>query len=265
MFGFGLGFIVDYLDDTIKGPADAEEHGLTLLGIVPQFKSKESLISRKSPKDPICESYRTVRNSLKFANLDKPVNSLLITSSLENEGKTISAANLGISIAREGKSVLLVDTDLRRPAIHKLFEMSNSSGITTILAEMDEPFDVIKKTDVEGLSLLTSGPIPPDPGCMVESAKLKQLIRKLTKQYDIVILDSPPILVANDSIVMAGYVDTSVLILESERTTKRALSQVMERLKQADIQLVGTIINKLRIGRSGYNYYYYYHADYYKG
>jgi len=265
MFGFGLGFLVDYLDDTIKTPDEVKEQGLTLLGTVPKFRRRESpLISQRDPKEPVSESYRTIRNSLKFASLDKPINSLLITSSIEGEGKTTTVVNLGISISREGKEVLIMDTDLRRPAIHELFGESNSVGVTTILAEEARPGDAIKETDIKGLSLLTSGPVPPDPGRMVESTKMRQLIRDLAQQYDVVLLDSPPVLVANDAIVLAGCVDSSILVLESEKVTRRAFSQAQELLKGANIQPVGAILNKFKIERGGYYYYYYYKGGYYK-
>lgn len=263
MFGFGLGFLVDYLDDTIKTPDEAKEQGLTLLGSVPKFRrGDDPIISQRGPKDSISEAYRTVRNSIKFASLDKPVKSFLITSSIEGEGKSVCAANLGISIAYEGKKVLIIDTDLRKPAIHELFEVSNSIGITTVLAKEARAADAIIKTEIEGLSILASGPVPPDPGGMVESEKMRQLVKDLTQQYDIVILDSPPVLVANDAIILAGYVDSSVFIIESGRTTRRALFQAKDLLKQARIQ-PASILNKLKTGRSGY-YYSYYRTDYYK-
>jgi len=265
MFGFGLAFLVDYLDDTIKTPEEAKEHGLSLLGIVPKFKKKDNpIISHKDPKDPICESYRSIRNSLKFASLDKPLKRLLITSSSENEGKSTTAGNLAVSFAAEGKKVLLMDTDLRRPTIHELFGVSNLIGITTILAEEAKPGEAIKETDIEGLSMLTSGPVPPDPGLMIESTKMKELIKNLAEQYDIIILDSPPILLTNDAVMIAGYVDGSIMIMESGKTSMRAFSQARELLKQANIEPIGVILNKVRIERSGY-YYYYYKSGYQKG
>ncbi len=266
MFGFGIAFLVDYMDDRIRSSDDAKELGLTFLGTVPKFRRKESpLISQRDPRDPITESYRTIRNSLKFISLDKSVNSFLITSSLENEGKSTTVINLAISITREEKQVLIMDTDLRRPSFHEIFGVSNSTGVSSILAEEAKLDDAIKRTDVEGLSVLTSGPIPPDPGRMIESQKMKQLIKDVTQQYDIVILDSPPILIANDSIILTGYVDGCILVLESRKITRRVLTQGLELLKQANIQLTGAVLNKLKIERGGYYYSYYYKSGYYKG
>ena len=264
MFGFGLGFLVDYLDDTIKTPQEAKDQELPFLGSVPKFRRGEDpMISQRSPKDSISEAYRTVRNSIKFSSLDKPVKSFLITSSIEGEGKSVSAANIAISFAREGKKILIIDTDLRRPQLHGLFGKENSIGITTILVEGSKVADAVKNTNIEGLSLITSGPVPPDPGSVLESQRIRQLIKDLTQQYDVVILDSPPILVVNDAIILAGYVDSSVFILESGRTTRRTLSQAKDLLKQARIEPAGLLLNKLKTGRSGY-YYTYYSTDYYK-
>jgi succinoglycan biosynthesis transport protein ExoP len=266
VFGFSLGFLVDYLDDTIKNPDEAKELGITLLGTVPKFRRKEShIISQRDPKDPISEAYRTIRNSLKFASLDKPIKSLLITSSMQGEGKSTTVVNLGISIAREGKKVLLVDADLRKPAIHEILEVSNSIGVTTILAGEVKLEDAIKRTEIEGLSILTSGPVLPDPAGMIESAKMGQLIKDLAQQHDIVILDSPPILVTNDSIMLARYVDSSISILESGRITRRAFSQARGFFEQANIQLIGVVLNKFKIQRGEYYYYYYYRRGYYEG
>ena len=262
IFGLGLAFFVEYLDDTIKTPDEVKEQDLTLLGTVPRFKRRESpLISQRDPKDPTSESYRTIRNSLKFASLDKPISSLLIASSIASEGKTSTVVNIGISISREGKKVLLVDTDLRMPKLHVPFGLSNSIGITNILAEQVKPGDAIKETDVEGLRVLTSGPVPPDPGSMVDSEKMRQLIEDLVQQYDIVILDSPPILGANDAIVLAGFTGSLILVLESGKITRRALSETRERMRQGNVQLLGSVLNKFSLGMG--SYYYNYKNGYY--
>lgn len=270
--GFGLGmflglmfgFLVDYLDDTIKSPEDVKGHELTFLGTIPRFKRRESpIIFKRNPKDLMCESYRTVRNSIKFASIDKVINSLLVTSSIAGEGKTTTLVNLGISFTSEGKEVLLIDTDLRRPEVHSMFGLPNSIGVTNILAGEAEIEEAIKKTDIEGLSVLTSGPIPLDPGRLLESQKMQQLIKELIQKYDLIIFDSPPVLIVHDAVVLAGYVDGSILVLESRKITLPALTQALALLSQANIQPIGAILNKVRIERGGY--YNYYKSGYYKG
>jgi tyrosine-protein kinase Etk/Wzc len=257
IFGFGLAFLTDYLDDTIKTPDDAKELGLTLLGTVPRFRRGVGpMISGLDPKDPIAESYRTIRNSIRFASLDKPFKSLLITSSMEDEGKTTTVMNLGISFAQGGKRVIVLDLDLRKPKIHELFGMSNSIGITSILLDQIDPLSVIQQTDIEGLNLITSGPLPPNPGIMVESEKMRQLFKVLSRQFDLMIIDSPPALVATDAVVISSYVDGSVLVLECGKLTRRIFSQLHDRLKQANVNLIGAILNKFVLRQGGYYYYY---------
>ena len=266
MFGFGLAFFLDYLDDTIKTPEEIKEQGITFLGTVPKFRKKEHvLISDKDPKDYLSESYRTIRNSIKFVSLDKPVKSLLITSCLAGEGKTTTTVNLGISISREGKTVLLLDADLRKPTLHTLVGLSdNSIGLSTVLSKEAKPEEAIKKTHIEGLRLLSSGPVPPDPGRMVESKRMRQLIEDLSRQYDSILLDTPPILVASDSIALAEYADAAILVLESEKVTRQAFTQVQELLRGAQIKLSGVLLNKFKIMRESYYYYYHYKGGDYK-
>lgn len=259
IFGFSLGFLVDYLDDTIKNPQEAKALGQLFLGVIPKSSKKEGIIiSKRDARDPVCEAYRTVRNSIKFACLDKPLHSLLVSSSIQGEGKSTAVVNLGISFALDGRKVLLIDTDLRNPSIHEIFGETNSMGITDILAGEAIPGDAIKASGIEGLSLLTSGPVPPDPGRMVESATMRDLIKDLAQQYDFIILDSPPILLVNDAIVLAGYVDSVSLVLESGKVTRRSFSQVIDLLQQANIQSCGVILNKFKRRKRGYPYGYYY-------
>lgn len=258
-FGLGLAFLISHLDDTLKTPDDIKGYGLILLGTVPAFRRREAgLISDGDPKGYVSESYRTVRNSLKFISLDTPMKTIVVTSCLENEGKTTTLVNLGISLCRDGKSVLIVDTDLRRPRMHHILGLKNNAvGISTVLSGEATATQAIQDTRVEGLSLLSSGPVPPDPGRMVESEKIRQLIRDLSLHYDVVLLDTPPMLAAGDAVVLAKDVDAMLMVLESERITRRALSQCLDLLKRAGIHPAGAILNKYRIIRRSTYYRYY--------
>ena len=247
IFGFCFVFLQEFVDDSIINPDEIKAAELTLLGTIPKLRSRnDSLITRKDPKDPVTEAYRTVRNRLKFAVPEKTINSLLIISSTAREGRTTTIANLGISFAREGRKVLLIDTDLRSPGVHEIFEVSNTIGVTTILEEDRKPGDAIKMTDIEGLNLLTSGPAPSDPARLIESVKMKQLISDLATKYDLIILDSSPILEVCDALILAGYVDNSIIILESGKTDRKTLSQARELLEQANLQPCGAILNKYK-------------------
>ncbi len=261
IFGFALAFLIDYLDDTIKTPEDAKKHGgFTYLGTIPRFKRKENvLISEKRPNDLAYESYRTIRNNIRFSSLNKPLSSLLITSAFPGEGKTVTSANMSISISREGINVLLVDLDLRRSGIHKLFGLSNAVGVVNLLAGEVKIEDAVNKTSIQKLHVLTAGPIPPDPIGMIESEKMKQLIRDLTQQYDFIVLDTPPILASNDAVVLARYADSSLIVSESGKATFHALTEIKRILEHANVHPIGMVLNKLKLGRGGGEYYYYYY------
>ncbi len=267
IFGLGLAFLIDYFDDTIKTPDDAKRHSdLTLLGTIPRFKKKEdAIISSRDPKDPVSESYRTIRNSIKFSSLDSPVSNFLVTSVLAGEGKTTTSVNLGISITYEGKEVIIVDLDFRKPRIHEVFNIPNATGVTNVLSGEAALPDAAIKTDVPGLNILTSGPIPPDPGRMIESDKLHELIGELKKSYDFVIMDTPPLLVAHDSIFLSPFSDGTILVLESESLTLRAFSQARELLENANVRPLGMVLNKFKAATGSGYYHYYYKKGYYEG
>ncbi len=257
---FGLALLFENLDTTIKTTEDIEKvENVPFLGVIPWMKrSSPHLISKRKLTDPICESYRTIRNSISFSSLDKPLRRILITSAGPQEGKTLTAVNLSIALAREGKRVLLIDTDLRRPAVHKHFNIANTVGITNVLLDEKNVKDAILNTGIEGLSVLPSGPIPPDPARLLESQKMQQLVADLTEKYDILVLDSAPALVVDDAIFISRYMDGVVNVVESGRATVQAVTQMGEVLRAAKAPLLGAILNKQRILNGGYGYYRYY-------
>lgn len=259
LFGFLMGFLIDYLDDTIKTKKDLEKAGATLLGTIPKVKKKDGiLILNKPPKDPLVEAYRSIRNSIKFASLDKPVRSLVITSSITDAGKTTMVSNLAISMAQEGKNVLLLDMDYRQPMIHSVFGLQNHEGGTNVLSQQNNAEEVIQHTDIRNLNILSSGPVPLDPGKLIESNKVKELIEALSARFDIVLIDTPPILVVDDAIVLADIVDEFIIVVESGKETNTVFKQVQERLSFSKISPIGVILNKVQIGRGKDNYGYYY-------
>jgi capsular exopolysaccharide synthesis family protein len=260
--GLGLAFVMEYLDDTIRKVEDLKEFApITLLGAVPQFDEETvPLISTRDPNDPICESYRKIRNYL--TKNKKVINTLLITSAGPCEGKSTTVVNLAISVAREGKKVVILDMDLRRPSLHTYFELPNDVGMEDVLQARIPLDEVIQSTQTEGLSILPSGPPFPDPGRLIESDQMGRLISNLKSQFDVVILDSAPLLVKSDALVLARHVDGSVIVLEGEKTTRRAVHEVMELMAKARIRPLGFVLNRLPIRKGRYHYQEYYYAKY---
>lgn len=268
-FGLGLVFLFEYIDDTIKNPEDlGEVWDAPRLGVIPKFEGEgeRRVIDVLATTHPVSESYRTVRNGLLYASLDKPLEIIAVSSALPSEGKSTFSVNLGVSFAREGKKVLIVDCDLRRPAQHRHFsETSNHQGITDVLTGKLKVNEAIQQTPVPGLSLLSSGPIPTDPARLIESLRLRQLLLDLQKDYDLVIVDTPPSLVVNDSLVLSRVVDGILLVIEAHKTSRKLISDMRGRFASSGIEPIGLVLNKLDFHSSGYGYYYkayrQYHSD----
>ncbi len=260
VFGFGLAFLFEYVDDTVRTPEElGEVWDVPKLGVIPQFKltGDRRVVDELATTHPIAEAYRTIRNGLMYASLDKPLRLIAVSSAVPSEGKSTFTVNLGISFAREGKRVLIVDCDLRRPAQHRNFPLtSNHVGLTDVLTGKTSFEDAVQETTVPNLLTLTSGPTPADPARLVESLRLRQLLLDFRKQYDVVIVDTPPCLVVNDSIVIARAVDGMILVVESGSTSRKLVSEMKNRFDVAGLEPVGVVLNKLDFVSSGYGYYY---------
>ncbi|RME27652.1 MAG: polysaccharide biosynthesis tyrosine autokinase, partial [Deltaproteobacteria bacterium] len=260
VFGFGLAFLLEYVDDTVRTPEELSMvWEVPKLGVVPRFKltGERRVIDELATTHPIAESYRTIRNGLMYASLDKPLRLIAVSSAVPSEGKSTFSVNLGISFAREGKRVLIVDCDLRRPAQHRNFPLvSNHVGLTDVLTGTASFEDAVQETTVPNLSLLTSGPTPADPARLVESLRLRQLLLDFRKQYDVVIVDTPPCLVVNDAIVIGRAVDGMILVVESGSTSRKLVTEMKNRFEVAGLEPVGVVLNKLDFVSSGYGYYY---------
>lgn len=256
----GLSLVFENVDTTVKTSEDiAKIKNVTFLGTIPLIKKGTPLlIAKRELTDPICESYRTVRNSIRFSSLDKPLKRILITSAGPGEGKTLTAVNLSVSIAREGKKILLMDTDLRRSMVHKHFNLGNTIGVTDVLLGEKDIKNAIFKTEVEGLSVMTAGPVPTDPARLLESHKMHQLISDLAEKFDIVVLDTAPALVIDDAIILSQHVDGVVDVIESGRGTVQVVTQMEEVFRLAKATLLGAILNKQKSLRGSADYYRYY-------
>jgi capsular exopolysaccharide synthesis family protein len=263
----GAAFVIEYLDDTIKTPDDVTRvSGLPTLGAIARLKDgagDRQLVASIESKAPESEAYRTLRTNIQFSSVDKPTRTLLVTSSGPSEGKSTTAANLAVVMAQTGKRVIAVDADLRRPVLHRVFGVPNNTGITTALlaGEGASLEGDLRPTVVENLSILTSGPIPPNPSEILGSHRMASLIESLAQLADMVIFDSPPVLAVTDAAVLGRQVDGVVLVADAQQTREQVLARAVSELQNTGANLLGVVLNRLDSRSGGYYYYYYYYAD----
>jgi non-specific protein-tyrosine kinase len=263
----GAAFLLEYLDDTIKTADDVEKVlSLSTLGAISRIEDikelSDSLVTAAHPKAPISEAYRVLRTGLQFSSLSNPVATLLITSAGSLEGKTTTLANLGIVMAQAGKRVILVDTDLRRPVLHKMFGLSNSVGLTTALLEEQQDITAsLQETEVDGLRVLTSGPIPPNPSELLGLKRMADIIQRLKEMADIILFDSPPVLAVADASVLANKVGGVLLVVDAGRTRSEVCRRGKEILDQVGGRILGVALNRISPRGGGYYYYYYYYSQ----
>jgi capsular exopolysaccharide synthesis family protein len=196
---------------------------------------------------------------------DRPRKTLVVTSASPREGKTTVSISLAISLAQSGKRILLVDTDLRKPRIHRSFGKPLSRGVTTILVGEHTAKEAIQDTEIPGLSLLASGPVPPNPSELLHTEQFQKLIADLAKNYDHLILDSPPLAAVTDAAIISPQVDGTILIIHTQRTTREALRSALRQLRDVSGHLVGGVLNDVDLSthRYGYSSYYYYRSESY--
>ncbi|HAE62617.1 MAG TPA: capsular biosynthesis protein [Eubacteriaceae bacterium] len=220
---------------------------------------KNTVITHLDPKSAISESFRNLRTNVHYTNIDKEVKLIQVTSSVQGEGKSTITANYAVTVAQSGKKVLIVDCDLRRPQIHKIFNVSNTNGLSNVLVGDNQMDKNIKDTKVPNLFILTSGPIPPNPSEMLDSKRMKELILSLKDHFDMILLDSPPIMPVTDGLILSQIVDGTIVIVSLGSTEKDAFKKTMLSLENIGANILGTVINKAS-SKAGYyvNYEYEY-------
>ncbi len=263
LLALGVIFLIEYLDDTVKNPEQVTEvTGLSTLGAIAFIKGtnpNDRLITVHTPRAPVSEAYRVLRTNLNFAAVDGDLKALLVTSSSPSEGKSTTTANLAVVLAQTGKKVCVVDGDLRRPMQHKIFAVTNNHGLTTALLDAATPvLNHVQAGKMNGLSILTSGPIPPNPAELLNSHRMSKVLEELKTHFDILVFDSPPTLTVADASILSPQVDGCVLVVEGGKTRVDALVDAAERLEKSGSHTLGVVMNQLRSGRSGYYDYYYY-------
>ncbi|MBU9712168.1 CpsD/CapB family tyrosine-protein kinase [Evansella tamaricis] len=213
-----------------------------------------SLISHYHPKSPVAEQYRTIRSNIHFASLDNEMCVITLTSASPGEGKSTTATNLAIILAQQGKKVLLIDADMRKPSSHFTFRADNFSGLSTVLINKIPLEDVIYDTPIPNLHLLTCGPIPPNPAELLSMLRMDWLLSEVRKQFNYVIIDTPPILSVTDAQILGDKSDGIILVVSSGQTDKRSAKKAKDLLLQTRGNLLGVVLNKKK--DVGYHYYY---------
>lgn len=259
--GICSAFFIEYMDDSIKEPGDVEKllH-VPMLGLIPTLEGKgelcPELVSFKNVKSPLSEAFRTLRTSMIFSSPGSPPKTILATSSKDSEGKSTVAINLGIVIAQGGGRVLIIDADLRRPRVHKVFSSPISPGLTNLLTGNADGESVIKSTEVPGLFIMPSGPIPPNPVELLSSQKMKEVFAGLKNDFDFIILDPPPINGLADTLTLTQLVDGVIMVVHGGTTPKGIIRESIKQLKGTNASILGVVINNLPLKRNPYSYYY---------
>jgi len=221
------------------------------------FKRNErSLIAARQPKSPVSEQYRTIRTNIQFSAVDKEIRSIIVTSAGPGEGKSTTAANLAVVFAQQGKKVLLVDADLRKPTVHYTFRVENIYGLTRLLMKQVTFDDAVQPTEVENLDVLSSGPIPPNPAELLSSKHMEEFLTEAYSIYDVIIFDTPPVLAVADAQILTNHVDASILVVSSGKTEQEAALKARDVLNGGKGKLLGVVLNGKKKKDSQYYYYY---------
>lgn len=295
--GVGLCFLFDYLDDTIKGPDDVEKlASLPSLGVIPYLppeggaRSKKygaylrhkyaysrenpekkhtlpevkeiELINYLHPSFPLAEDYRTVRTSILLSSAERRPKAIVFTSPLIQEGKTATTVNMAVSFAQLEERVILIDSDLRKPRLHRLFKVRNINGLTGYLTGKIPLKDIINKTFIENIWLIPSGPIPPNPAELLNSRKMKDLIEEVSQVFDVVLMDSPPILAVIDAVIISSFADGAIMVVRGGKTRRKPFLTAVEELRRARANILGVVFNAADLSKEGAYYSKYYR--YYK-
>jgi non-specific protein-tyrosine kinase len=267
----GLALLLGSRSDTIRSPEELRRRfGVTALGAVFKWTGQDiagdEMVVWSAPSSGFAESFRQIRANIQFAMAGKPGRTYVVTSPGPEEGKTTVLSNLAVTIAKTGKRVVVVDGDLRRPTLHRYFNVGRREpGLSTFLADEDmSAVDVIHPTAMEGVSIIPSGPIPPNPSELLGSPRMSSLLEQLRHLADVVLVDSPPVLMVADAPIIAAQLDAGIVVVDGFKTRTPSLRAALETLANTQVNLVGVVLNKLKRARfgSGYGYPYYYNYYY---
>jgi capsular exopolysaccharide synthesis family protein len=287
LLGVALGWGREQLDNSIKTPDDLEHRlGVTFLGLLPVVAEEDDgraggrrrrrpsppgslspeLVVHEHPLSGIAEAARSIRTNLLFMNPDQPYRKLLVSSPAPAEGKTTVACCIAIALAQGGQRVCIVDCDLRRPRIHRIFDRLGDAGVTNVIVGNATVDEVAKPTRVDNLWSVPAGPTPPNPADMLHSERFKKFLSDLGDRFDRIVIDSPPIVPVTDSAIISTLVDGTVFVVRAFSTSRHLGHQGLRALRDVDARVVGAVLNAVNLNRREYNYYYqyYYHREGYR-
>lgn len=219
------------------------------------------LVTTANPSSVISEQFRTLRTNISFSSSDKEIRSLVFTSGSPGEGKSTVAANTAVVFAQEGKRVLLVDADMRKPTVHYTFHTTNTVGLTNLLTRKASLKEVVKLAEQENLYIVTCGPIPPNPSELLGSRTMETVIHEVLNEFDIVIFDAPPVLAVTDAQILANKADGTILVLNTKKTEKDALEKAKDLLEASKANVIGVVMNNYTYDNDAYYYQYYGNAE----
>jgi capsular exopolysaccharide synthesis family protein len=246
---------VEQLDDTVKSPDEARERfDLTVLGTIPRIKEPASgrravedaghrLVTHLDPRSPVGEAYRSLRTNLAFARAHEPLKTILLSSPGPSDGKSTTVANLAITFAQQGQRTLLIDADLRRAVLDKLFTVPREPGLTDVLVGRAPLQQVVSETVIHNLHVMGSGPFPPNPSELLGSQSMREVLREAREHYDVVLLDSPPLLAVTDAAVLSTMVDGAILVVRTGATPRTSVRRAVSQLETVHGRLIGTVLN----------------------
>jgi capsular exopolysaccharide synthesis family protein len=285
LLGFGIAWLREQLDSSIKTPDDIERKlGLTFLGLLPvvedgsasgqsrrQRRRRErtigngevhgpaELVVHRRPTGGASEAARSIRTNLMFMNPDKPYKTMLVSSAAPAEGKTTVACSVAIAFAQGGQRVCIVDCDLRRPRLHRIFERQGEAGVTNVLVSQATIDEVAKPTGIDNLWCIPAGPLPPNPADILHSERFRSFIRELGERFDRVVIDSPPLVAVTDSAIISTTTDAVIFVVRAFKTGKYLSAQGLRALRDVEAPVIGAVLNAVDLDHQEYSYYYYFY------
>jgi capsular exopolysaccharide synthesis family protein len=266
IFAFGLAILIEYLDDSVKDADSIQvQLGLPLLASIPLMGRKEipliagaAASSQKKSIYFLREAFNILAHNIKLGSLDEKVRSIMVTSSIPEEGKSHIATNLAINMAQQGKNVLLVDTDFPRPFVYRIFGLENEIGLTEVILGEASLEEVLKPSGIDRLWIITTGPKPPNTTQLFESNQMKEFIKEAERLFDIVVFDTPPVFSLNDPVILGALADRTIVVASAGTISRPMLKQAVETLERGNSRILGIVLNKVQM--EGTHYYYYYHS-----